>query len=41
MISLREAQENVLIELPIGEAAKSQLTMALNRYITSIQEDKE
>jgi len=41
IISLREVQENVVIELPLGEAAKSQLTMALTRYITSIQEDKE
>jgi hypothetical protein len=38
---LREVHENVVIELPLGEAAKSQLTMALTRYITSVQEDKE
>ncbi len=41
IISLREVQENVVIDLPLGEAAKSQLTMALTRYLTSIQEDKE
>jgi len=41
MITLREVHENVVIELPLGEAAKSQLTMALSRYITSAQEDRE
>ncbi len=41
MVTMREVQEKVVIELPLGEAAKSQLTMALNRYITSFQEEKE
>ena len=41
LVTYRERDEQAVIELPLSQGGKSQLTLALNKYLTHFQEEKE
>jgi len=41
LVTMKEGDEQAVIELPLNQSEKSTLTMALNKYMTGIREENE
>ena len=41
LVTFRERDEQAVFDLPLGQGGKSQLTLALNKYLTHFQEENE